>query len=117
MKRWADIGGRWTETLPRFAPLQRQRFHEIAPKYVAWYCPGCKETHAVPVAGHSSGRGWEWNGSLEYPTLNPSILCNVGGANHMQPICHTYIRDGKIQFLGDCTHELAGKIVDIPEWE
>jgi len=30
-------------------------------------------------------------------------------------ICHSFIRDGKIQFLGDCTHALAGQTVDLPE--
>jgi hypothetical protein len=31
-------------------------------------------------------------------------------------VCHSHVRDGKIQFLGDCTHELAGKTVDLPDW-
>jgi hypothetical protein len=29
--------------------------------------------------------------------------------------CHSIITDGKIQFCGDCTHALAGKIVDLPD--
>lgn len=93
------------------------KFHEIEPEYVAWHCPGCEGGHGVPVNGHKSGKGWQWNGSLDLPTLAPSVLVNVGGANPTAPICHTFIRDGKIQFLGDCTHALAGKTVDVPEWE
>lgn len=27
-----------------------------------------------------------------------------------------FIRDGQIQFLGDCTHALAGKTVPLPEF-
>lgn len=26
-------------------------------------------------------------------------------------VCHSFVRDGRIEFLGDCTHELAGKSV------
>lgn len=25
--------------------------------------------------------------------------------------------DGRIQFLNDCTHALAGQTVDLPDWE
>jgi hypothetical protein len=34
-------------------------------------------------------------------------------------VCHSYVTDGKIRFLDDCTHELAGKTVeleDVPDW-
>ena len=39
---------------------------------------------------------------------------------HYQPdiastVCHHFIRDGKIQFLGDCTHALRGQTVDLPD--
>lgn len=93
------------------------KFCEIEKDYVAWHCPGCEGGHAVPVNGHSSGRGWQWNGSLESPTLTPSVLVNVGGSNPTKPICHCFVKDGKIQFLSDCTHKLAGQTVDVPEWE
>lgn len=93
------------------------KFHEIEENYVAWHCPGCEGGHGVTVNGHSSGRGWQWNGSLENPTLTPSVLVNVGGSNPTVPICHTFITDGKIQFLADCTHKLAGQTVEIPDWD
>lgn len=93
------------------------KFHRISEDYFAWHCPGCEGGHGVPVNAHSSGRGWQWNGSLESPTLAPSVLVNVGGSNPTQPICHCFIRDGKIQFLSDCTHKLAGQTVEVPEWE
>lgn len=93
------------------------KFCEIEPNYVAWHCPGCEGGHGVPVSGHSSGKGWQWNGSLDSPTLSPSVLVNVGGSNPTEPICHTFITDGKIQFLADSTHKLAGQTVDVPDWE
>jgi hypothetical protein len=90
------------------------KFREIATDYVAWHCPGCEGGHGVPVNGT---KGWQWNGSLDSPTLSPSILVNVGGSNPTEPICHCFIRDGKIMFLPDCTHKLAGHTVDVPDWE
>jgi hypothetical protein len=32
-------------------------------------------------------------------------------------VCHSFVTDGKIQFLGDCTHALAGQTVELPEQE
>jgi hypothetical protein len=31
-------------------------------------------------------------------------------------VCHSFITDGQIQFLGDCTHPMAGQTVPIPKW-
>ncbi len=80
-------------------------------------CPGCRYGHGVNVrvpAG-SSVPCWQWNGSLESPTVEPSILVNaskLGG----YPLCHSFLRDGKLQFLSDSTHELAGKTVPLEEY-
>jgi len=77
-----------------------------------WYCPGCEEMHGVPVRGDHA---WGWNGSLESPTLTPSVLINVGRSNPTAHLCHIFMRDGKIQFLADCTHHLAGQTVNMEE--
>lgn len=78
-------------------------------------CPGCMQGHAVPVLG---SRKWEWNGSLDSPTLSPSILCRwTQGEEHAPRVCHSFVKNGRIEFLGDCTHALAGQIVDLPERE
>ena len=74
-----------------------------------WFnCPGCKNTHAFHVPH------WTWNGSFDKPTFNPSLLCN---GHDPQSRCHLFITAGKIEFLSDCYHELAGKTLEIPEWE
>jgi len=78
---------------------------------LTWYCPGCKSDHGVPVPPHP--QAWEWNGSLEAPTLSPSIL--IGGRRDKPATCHCFVRDGRIEFLGDCTHELAGQTVEMRE--
>lgn len=79
-----------------------------------WWCQGCEEYHGVPIRG---ARAWKWNGSMESPTLQPSVLVNVGGGNSTRPICHIFMTDGKIQFLADCTHAFAGRTVAMQDEE
>lgn len=54
------------------------------------------------------------------PTFKPSILVTLrwseNDASEKDEVCHSFVTDGQIQFLGDCTHELAGQTVPIPEW-
>lgn len=76
------------------------------------HCPGCNMAHHVNV-GKTTGPNWEFNGDAEKPTFSPSVLVKYGGSGR---ICHSFIRDGQWQFLSDCTHELAGQTVPIPEW-
>jgi len=72
-------------------------------------CPGCKEIHGCQVPG------WTFNGDINKPTFNPSLLVTYGKEDKRR--CHSFIKGGQIQFLNDCTHELAGKTVEIPEWQ
>jgi hypothetical protein len=82
-----------------------------------FFCPGCKSEHAV----NTSGPRWTYNGNPDAPTFSPSILVTYDGRDelgmpHRISACHSFVRDGMIQFLGDCTHELANQTVEIPEW-
>lgn len=83
-------------------------------------CPGYKMYHVVRY-GTDTEPNWTWNGSLDKPTISPSILATYNGKdagiNGAPPsVCHSFVREGKFQFLSDCTHNLAGQTVDIPEW-
>jgi len=69
----------------------------------AFFCPGCK-------CGHHVSEGWTQTGTSERPTLSPSIL----HSSRTGPRCHSFVKDGQIQFLGDCDHALAGQTVDLP---
>ena len=74
-------------------------------------CPGCKQIH-----GFSSA--WKFNKNFENPTVSPSILARwTMGEARVPHICHSFIKEGKIQFLGDCTHHLKGQTVELPECE
>lgn len=77
-----------------------------------FHCPGCGIHHSAVVDG---SRGWTWDGSMEAPTISPSIL--VTGELGGEPLrCHSFVRAGKIEFLSDCLHALKGQTVALPEW-
>jgi hypothetical protein len=82
---------------------------------VSFVCPGCERRHHLPVNRHERP-SWSWNGDVERPTLSPSILATLDRPTRSE-VCHSFVRDGRIEFLGDCTHALAGKTVDLPEIE
>jgi hypothetical protein len=89
------------------------------------FCPACK-------SGHMFDERWTFNGDVHKPTFRASMM--VRSTRHEPPItaenfaewkrapwpqhdvktvCHSYVTDGQIQYLGDCTHELAGKTVPL----
>lgn len=74
-------------------------------------CPACKSPHVI------DGR-WKFNNNYDKPTFTPSLKVSHPAHpedNIKEFICHSFITDGKIQFLGDCTHELKNSIVELPE--
>lgn len=101
---------------------------------VLFDCPACHMAHGplqITIDGHSS---WGWNGSYDKPTFTPSVLVTYGmweppvtpenfekfqtepwEQTQVQHRCHSFVTDGRIQFLSDCTHALAGQTVDLPD--
>lgn len=81
-------------------------------------CPGCGVTHAFD-------KRWTFNGDLDKPTISPSFLTHGGRYKPGKGLpydtemfrCHSFIKDGMIQFLNDCTHHLKGKTVPLPDLE
>ena len=97
-------------------------FKTISPKFqetdkgtMFWFCPGCKVLHPIylDIPGRV-GPKWNWNGSLENPTFSPSFLTQWKQRD-VDHVCHTFIREGKVQYLGDCTHELKNTTIDLPD--
>jgi Family of unknown function (DUF6527) len=89
-------------------------------KVLAFHCEGCGYDHAFTVGPQNLANTgnirprWNWNGSMEQPTFTPSLLCN--GSDPAQR-CHSFVTNGRIQFLDDSWHHLKGKTVDLPDWE
>lgn len=105
------------------------------------FCPGCRCGHGLRV-GQSDGPNWSFNGEMERPSFQPSLLIEghdftpKGRAEfeawraagypreNDQPkqfesaptICHSFITNGQIQFLDDCTHALKGQTVPLEDF-
>lgn len=97
-----------------------------------FWCLGCNKPHSINYGGN----GWTWNKSLDKPTFTPSVLVKyykptLEGEAMMDrmdkipkgtrypgtdEVCHSFITDGRIQFLSDCSHSLANQTIDLPEW-
>lgn len=75
-----------------------------------FHCPGCKYDHWVATTGDRPR--WTFNGDFDKPTFSPSILVNQ---SHPSKRCHSFVKEGKIQFLSDCWHDLKGQTVDLPD--
>lgn len=76
-------------------------------------CPACRDAdrcwaHVFHIA--KDGRGWNFDGNYERPTFSPSMLAYDDKGYR----CHSFVRDGKIEYLGDCTHSMAGQTIELP---
>lgn len=102
--------------------------HTNVPYGYRFKCPGCECSHVVAVQmAQSNGARWDFSGTLDNPTISPSILVKSGkyidpnfddeGIESLSSICHSFVKNGNIQFLGDCTHKLKGQTVPLPDIE
>jgi hypothetical protein len=102
--------------------------------------------HIAQHPGGHSHPIWGFNGNGDVPTFTPSVLVRTGhhvpgwdvrfppgadkscwctyNAEHSNDpapfecfVCHSFVTDGQIQFLTDCTHALAGKTVELPDFD
>lgn len=76
-----------------------------------FHCPGCDQVHFFNISGPEPV--WTFNGDYVKPTFSPSLMVN---RTYPDKRCHSYVRDGQIQFLNDCHHMLKNQTVDLPEW-
>jgi len=77
-------------------------------RHFGFHCPGCACDHLVPTPR------WTWNGDMTRPSFNPSLLIFKDDPTLR---CHSFITDGRIMFLTDCHHKLAGQTVELPGWD
>ena len=101
--------------------------HGLEGGRVAFQCPGCKRPHPINV-GAPPGPRWTYNGNPDKPTFMPSVLVRWSepsdnpsefddSSKDVPKVCHSFVTDGRIQFLSDCTHALAGQTVNLPEFQ
>src|ERR1035437_10970897 len=98
MSELTHAGGRgdaFSDTRAESVP--KAVLHEVSRDRLAFWCPGCKTSHHVSVRGGA----WSWNGSYDQPTLSPSVLVTGWAAGRDLGRCHSFVKDGQIQFLAD----------------
>jgi hypothetical protein len=104
---------------------------------ILFFCPACQDYHALNIIG-GKHPVWSFNGDYERPTFQPSVLyrsghymdgktdacwCKFNAEHPDDPApfkctrCHSFVTDGRIQYLSDCSHTMAGQIVDLPDIE
>lgn len=113
MKYTIDWSGQQVEVSPddRVAILP-DHGREVALRFM----PGLPCPVMIGLSGPSPA--WTWNGDKHAPTFSPSILTRLPWEGR-EVVNHVFIRGGKIQYLNDCSHEYAGKTIDLPrlsEW-
>lgn len=94
-----------------------------------FYCEGCGHSHGFRTATWEQPTGlteeqkklfqhkWTFNGNLEKPTIRPSLHIWIEDKNgNKTTTCHSFVTDGKIEYLSDCRHKLAGKTIDMPDF-
>lgn len=132
--------------MSQLSPVLREQVDFQGARHLIFRCPGCGYAHGIVVKrkpGAPTGPTWGWDGNAEHPTFTPSILARTvrgqgltdadwaeydrivsqpGGTEAVLShpkfkwVCHSFVTDGRIQFLSDCTHTLAGQTVDLPKW-
>ena len=86
------------------------------------YCPACDDLHSVAIdEPYKNGSRWDFDGNVEKPSLSPSVkvtVCRTHDPDFENKICHYFLKNGRFEYLSDCTHKLAGMripMVEIPE--
>lgn len=84
-------------------------------------CPACDaadrgSVHQFSVRMNDGSPGWSFNGDFESPTFLPS-MCATARQAGVEHRCHSFVRDGRIEYLSDCTHAMAGNTIDLPDFE
>lgn len=80
-------------------------------------CPACGYGHLFRTVPHKDLPVWSFNGDRDRPTFSPSMLVNsrTHVTNPDAILCHSFVRDGRIEFLSDCSHSMAGKTVELED--
>ena len=90
----------------------------IANDHVGFWCLGCEELHVISIPPHP--QAWGFNGDYDKPTFTPSVLTwrDAKKPEEIAPgfeayltarRCHSFVTNGSISFLDDCTHDKAGQ--------
>lgn len=80
----------------------------ISGNMIEFYCEGCEHTHVI-------NNTWQFNGDNENPTFQPSVLAQ----RRPEEVCHSFIENGVIRYLGDSYHQYKNTsrtLLDRKDW-
>lgn len=109
----------WAERIAREGEVAEPQWvvHKLAPHHGMdhmIFCPACQCGH-----GFDSKR-WNFNGDMVKPSLLPQFQPGTSVLIHYyhyklkkNMTCHYHLVNGNMHFCGDCTHEMAGKVVPL----
>jgi hypothetical protein len=89
---------------------------------IAHWCPGCGISHAFAIdKAMPAGERWTWDGDIKTPTFTPER--NIAWGGEIDPKfklygagrCHYSLTAGVLVFFDDCSHELRGHMVPLPD--
>ena len=86
--------------------------------YLSFTPEGMRFPTQIPVITKGSrdeANAWTWNGSLETPTVRPSVRTQYANENGEMVMIHYWLNDGVCQCLSDCTDGNAGKNITLIE--
>lgn len=99
-------------------------FRDVGGGLRVFWCPGCNDRHVIDAR-------WTVTESNGVYTVSPSIVnttghystghipecwCKMPGAPFQCVRCHVFIRNNTIEYLGDCSHAMAGKTVPMEHY-
>lgn len=89
--------------------------------YWWFFCPGCRHAHyfrtGTPTDPNDKRPLWTRSGTDESPTFAPSLKLSYQDPETKKAVvaCHLFLKSGQLQLLTDCSHDMAGKTVPLPE--
>lgn len=115
--------------MSRLSKYLRMAEDRTANVTLLFICPACNEPHGIPI-GNGPAPRWQYNHDAEHPTFSPSVLVRTAiwkpettadnshppGQTMVTQVCHSFVTGGRIQYLSDCTHQLAGQNVELGHW-
>ncbi len=83
-------------------------------EYLKFECLACNDLHIVTLKADYESPTWTWNGSLDKPSIQPSVNVTYRGRRgRVIKRCHFFVKQGHIEYCNDCTHDLKGSHVQM----
>lgn len=92
--------------------MKAAQFIHLGLRYCIFWCPGCEHIHQV-------NDQWDISPEDQPLTLSPSVLVRSGpippDPGNPELRCHSFVKAGRIEFLNDSTHPMAGQTAELPD--